>query len=543
MTTIVTRAARPSSAVPGSNVTAVRAIRAVSSGNRRRVWARARPLLLVLLPILLLLAAMGFGFNAWRIARDNATIRALAAGQDIAVPTEASGPLLLGKVQDLARRGTTEAIEPLIEALDRRGETDRAARARFALANAYLRQAFDHIERGDLDPAGPRVTLARQEYRRALQGRPDFWDAKFNLDVASRLLRIFPTSIGNPATPSRRSRRRSGPTFPASRAVAHECRWLQRAQPARRTAAPPDGGPRPGGAHFRGAPHRPDPRRRRRPRRGGHHRQHERPRLCRCGRTAGEPARHGQGRPTRSPGRPPLRFAPRPRTLHGAPPVPAVRPHRDLRWLHAHRRRAGGHRLAHGVGGRQPGLRRPVPQHRHGVRTRHRPALHHGWPGDPAAAEWRGARLRRQAGAVRGLIVGAGASGLSPIPRYNDRGRQTGFYAAGDVQQENRFGPPRRTRRAARATTHATRPSARPPAPAPSTSPPFGNRICAASAAKRVSPTTTSTGRAALPPPSRRPRRRAPCRGTSTRVPSSARRHSCSCSVPTFCPTGVRLGA
>jgi mxaL protein len=45
-------------------------------------------------------------------------------------------------------------------------------------------------------------------------------------------------------------------------------------------------------------------------------------------------------------------------------------------------------------------------------------------------------------GGVRGLIVGAGAPGLSPIPRYDDRGRETGFYGAGDVQQENRFGPP-----------------------------------------------------------------------------------------------------
>ncbi|WP_082494434.1 vWA domain-containing protein [Methylobacterium sp. Leaf108] len=45
-------------------------------------------------------------------------------------------------------------------------------------------------------------------------------------------------------------------------------------------------------------------------------------------------------------------------------------------------------------------------------------------------------------GAVRGLIVGAGAYGLSPIPRFDDRGRETGFYGAGDVQQENRFGPP-----------------------------------------------------------------------------------------------------
>jgi mxaL protein len=45
-------------------------------------------------------------------------------------------------------------------------------------------------------------------------------------------------------------------------------------------------------------------------------------------------------------------------------------------------------------------------------------------------------------GAVRGLIVGAGGYALAPIPKFNDRGRETGFYAETDVQQENRFGPP-----------------------------------------------------------------------------------------------------
>ena len=158
----------------------------------RRGWARARPHLLVLLPVLLLAAALGLGLQAWRVSRDNGTIRALAEGRDIAVPTAASSPLLLARVLHLARRGVTEEIEPLVDALEKRGDQDRAARARYALADAHLRRAFDDIERGDLDPAGPRITLARQEYRRALQKRPDFWDAKFNLDVASRLLRDFP---------------------------------------------------------------------------------------------------------------------------------------------------------------------------------------------------------------------------------------------------------------------------------------------------------------------------------------------------------------
>ena len=47
-----------------------------------------------------------------------------------------------------------------------------------------------------------------------------------------------------------------------------------------------------------------------------------------------------------------------------------------------------------------------------------------------------------EAGAVRGLIVGAGGYGLSPIPRFDDRGRETGFLGESDVQQENRSGPP-----------------------------------------------------------------------------------------------------
>ena len=92
----------------------------------------------------------------------------------------------------LTRRGSTEEAEGLIESLEAGTDTALGARARYALANARLRRAFAHLERNELDPAGPLITLARQDYRRALQAWPDFWDAKFNLDVASRLLRDFP---------------------------------------------------------------------------------------------------------------------------------------------------------------------------------------------------------------------------------------------------------------------------------------------------------------------------------------------------------------
>lgn len=53
-----------------------------------------------------------------------------------------------------------------------------------------------------------------------------------------------------------------------------------------------------------------------------------------------------------------------------------------------------------------------------------------------------GPRFEGTPGVVRGLIAGAGGYGLSPIPRFDDRGRETGFLDETDVQQENRAGPP-----------------------------------------------------------------------------------------------------
>ncbi|GEP01217.1 MxaK protein [Methylobacterium haplocladii] len=152
----------------------------------------ARPALLLALPILLAVAALSFAGLAWRTWQANRTIAELAQNRDVAVGTEAPSTVLLARIQVLSRRDRLEEAEGLVEALDRRGQPDLAARARYAMANARLRQAFGHLSRNDIDPAGPLVILARQDYRRALQAKPDFWDAKFNLDVASRLIRDFP---------------------------------------------------------------------------------------------------------------------------------------------------------------------------------------------------------------------------------------------------------------------------------------------------------------------------------------------------------------
>ncbi len=45
-------------------------------------------------------------------------------------------------------------------------------------------------------------------------------------------------------------------------------------------------------------------------------------------------------------------------------------------------------------------------------------------------------------GETRGLIVGTGGYELSPIPKFDDRGRETGFVAIDEVPHESRFGLP-----------------------------------------------------------------------------------------------------
>ncbi len=45
-------------------------------------------------------------------------------------------------------------------------------------------------------------------------------------------------------------------------------------------------------------------------------------------------------------------------------------------------------------------------------------------------------------GAVKGVIVGVGGYSLSPIPKFDENGRDIGFYGPEDVAQDNRLGLP-----------------------------------------------------------------------------------------------------
>ncbi|WGF90372.1 vWA domain-containing protein [Marinivivus vitaminiproducens] len=51
-------------------------------------------------------------------------------------------------------------------------------------------------------------------------------------------------------------------------------------------------------------------------------------------------------------------------------------------------------------------------------------------------------RFTGEPGKVKGIILGTGGRDLSPIPKYDERGHEIGFYDQFDVPQESRVGPP-----------------------------------------------------------------------------------------------------
>lgn len=157
-----------------------------------RMWRGLRSPFLIVATIALGSMALLSG-AMWRSAADgNAAIAALRAGRDIQVDLDARPELLLGRIAFLTTRGELDRARAFVDALDRRDGDEIKARGHYLLANALLRKALDLIERGELDAAGPFVNLTKREYRRALQLRPEFWDAKYNLDVAARLVRDYP---------------------------------------------------------------------------------------------------------------------------------------------------------------------------------------------------------------------------------------------------------------------------------------------------------------------------------------------------------------
>lgn len=139
------------------------------------------------------LAWSGAAFQGWQLRSayaDNASIAASLAGKDMPIgqAQDRPAPVSAARALYLARHGREDEAKNLWELLDGMGTDRDRAQAGHNLGTFYLKSALDKIESGQLERAIPLVALAKQAFRRALQWQPDFWDAKFNLEIAMRLL-------------------------------------------------------------------------------------------------------------------------------------------------------------------------------------------------------------------------------------------------------------------------------------------------------------------------------------------------------------------
>lgn len=126
------------------------------------------------------------------VLADNRTITALADGRDVAVSADAAPEVLLARADFLLRRDRIDEAQALVAPVVASGDREAERVLRFNLANARLRLALSLLVDSRIDQAVPLVNLAKDDYRRALRLAPGDWDAKYNLDVAMRLVREFP---------------------------------------------------------------------------------------------------------------------------------------------------------------------------------------------------------------------------------------------------------------------------------------------------------------------------------------------------------------
>ncbi len=145
---------------------------------------------------LLSIGLAGLGVGLWGLVsaqRQNAMIKALAAGEDVSIdPAQVADGVIVARLGFLDRRDRNEEAQALAETSASRGAPPARAALSYNHANALVRRAAAKIEKGDLDGAIPLVTMAKEQYRRALKSDPGNWDIKYNTDIAMRLVRDFP---------------------------------------------------------------------------------------------------------------------------------------------------------------------------------------------------------------------------------------------------------------------------------------------------------------------------------------------------------------
>jgi mxaK protein len=169
---------------------------------RLPAWGRLKDALLV---AALVLAGGSLAVSAWTTLtawHDDRTIADLAGGRDLSIDADSRLEVKVARVHFLLQHDRVDEAQALVAeikaARDLRPDPRLLADLQYNLANARLRAAFALIEQNKIDAAASLVGLAKDGYRAALASDPAHWDARYNLDVAMRLVRDFAQIDLNP---------------------------------------------------------------------------------------------------------------------------------------------------------------------------------------------------------------------------------------------------------------------------------------------------------------------------------------------------------
>ncbi len=152
--------------------------------KHRMIWG------LLMICALLVCAQLG---KIYRIHRENQWLLELTAGHDIAVDklVNASLQVRLARAVYLRQKLRYNDALDTLSLIVGQGDSQLQAQSRYNLGNVYLKQAMAEVEAGRINQAMPLLSLAKQAYRQALTLDSGFWDAKYNLELAMRLLPEF----------------------------------------------------------------------------------------------------------------------------------------------------------------------------------------------------------------------------------------------------------------------------------------------------------------------------------------------------------------
>jgi len=140
--------------------------------------------------IIALLVAMQSAFSCYQIASINQLIARLNQGSAIKQQqSKKSVPeLQLARATYLKNKHRYKEAQASLSQIINQGSQKIQAMSRYNLANVYLEEAIELAESMQINEATALTALAKQAYRQALALDSGYWDAKYNLEVAMRLL-------------------------------------------------------------------------------------------------------------------------------------------------------------------------------------------------------------------------------------------------------------------------------------------------------------------------------------------------------------------